>query len=421
MIKTKSLKKIVITLIAFVFTILCIQNMCYAAEFSVGASKSTLNIGETTTLTITATDCGGQFKISSSDANVVSVSSKASEWIENESKTYTLTAKNAGTATITVTAADVSDTSGDNEVTGSKTVTITVTEPPKAETPVTPATPTTQTTPTTPTKSSDATLKSITVGGKNYTNPKTDITASNVSSDTSSIKINAQTTDSKAQVTGIGTKELVTGTNKFTLKVTAENGTTKTYTIRITRLAEEKVTPNVVEENQPGEQKIEEQVLRLSSLALTGVELTPEFNSEVFEYTANIENVNEINVEAISNIEDALIEITGNTELLEGENIIIVKVAKGESIVEYKIILNKIMSIDEQIEDDTENDEETNNKTSIIGIIQNWWNGPGKTETIFIGTLALFGTAVIFAIVSYQYGTEVKSLTSRAKHENEKI
>ena len=413
--KTSSLRKMVITLIILVFSILCINNACYAASFSVGASKTALNVGDTANFTITASDCGGQFKVSSSDANIVSISSKASEWIENETKTYTITAKKAGTASITVTASDVSDTSGDHEVTGSKSVTITVTEPKKEETPVT------QTTPSTPvqTKSSDATLKLITVGGKTYTSPKTDITAPNVSADTSSIKINAQTNDSKATVTGTGTKELVTGTNKFTLKVTAENGATKTYTIRITRLAEEKVTPNVVEDNPQETQKTESKPLRLNSLILMGTEITPEFNSEVFEYRASVVNIDDIKVEAISDDIEAKIEITGNTELIEGENVVIVKVIKDEEIVEYKIIINKTIEVEEKEEDNILDKDEIKNKINVIGIIQNWWNGPGKTETIFIVTLALLGASIIFASASYKYSIKSKSIARRAKSENE--
>ena len=406
--KTNSLKKMIITLIILVLSILCVNNACYAASFSSSASKTSLNVGDTANFTITASECGGQFKISSSDDSVVSISSKASEWIENETKTYTITAKKAGTASITVTASDVSDTSGDHEVTGSKSVTITVTESKKEETPVTP-------TPQVQTKSSDTTIKLITVGGKTYTNPKTDITAPNVSADTSSIKISAQANDSKATITGTGTKELVTGTNKFTLKVTAENGATATYIIRITRLAEEKVTPNVVEE-QVSEQE-ETQPLRLNLLTLIGAELTPEFNSEIFEYSANVVNIDEIKIDATSDDIEAKIEITGNTDLIEGENVIIVKIIKGEENVEYKIILNKTIENEEKEEDNIEYKDE--NKFSIIGIIQNWWNGPGRTEIVFISTLALLGASLIFAATAYKYNDKVKSTAKRAKNENE--
>ena len=342
---SKSLKIKLITFITIlIFAILGFNNMSFAASFSASAKNTQLNVGDTTTLTISATDCGGRFTISSSDPNVVSVSSGA-EWIENTSLSITLTAKKAGTATITVVPADVSDTSGENEITGSKTVTITVKE--KVVTPP----------PAQNSKSTDATLKSITVGGKTYNNPKTDITVASVSADTSSIKIEAQTNNSKATVTGVGNKDLTAGTtNSFTLKVTAESGATQNYIVRVPRLAQDDSKPNVIEEKEEEEPEEEIKVL-LKSLAIKGViseeeekidlALTPEFSSEVYEYTLTIppeqNEITKLDVEAIGAQEDFTIEITGNEELVDGENTvtILVKSKDGEKTATYQILVVK--------------------------------------------------------------------------------
>lgn len=50
-----------------------------------------------------------------------------------------------------------------------------------------------------------------------------------------SINVSAKATDSKARISGIGTKKLSEGSNKINIVVTAENGNKKTYTINVTR------------------------------------------------------------------------------------------------------------------------------------------------------------------------------------------
>ena len=94
-------------LLLFSLILLCFSSKSYAASFSAKAANNTLNVGDTTTLTITANDCVGKFTISSSDQNIVAVSS-SSKWIENTSSSITLTGKKAGNVTITVIAQNVS-------------------------------------------------------------------------------------------------------------------------------------------------------------------------------------------------------------------------------------------------------------------------------------------------------------------------
>lgn len=397
---SKSLKIKLITFITIlIFAILGFNNMSFAASFSASAKNTQLNVGDTTTLTISATDCGGRFTISSSDPNVVSVSSGA-EWIENTSLSITLTAKKAGTATITVVPADVSDTSGENEITGSKTVTITVKE--KVVTPP----------PAQNSKSTDATLKSITVGGKTYNNPKTDITVASVSADTSSIKIEAQTNNSKATVTGVGNKDLTAGTtNSFTLKVTAESGATQNYIVRVPRLAQDDSKPNVIEEKEEEEPEEEIKVL-LKSLAIKGIiseeeekidlALTPEFSSEVYEYTLTIppeqNDITKLDVEAIGAQEDFTIEITGNEELVDGENTvtILVKSKDGEKTATYQILVVKQPKEVEAVAvaapvETTQIPQEVEQELSIPKIL----------IAVFTSIIAIAG--IVFGVIEYRY------------------
>lgn len=64
-----------------------------------------------------------------------------------------------------------------------------------------------------------------------------------VPNNVSSITIGATAADSKATVSGAGTKNLNVGANKFSVVVTAESGAAKTYTITVTRQAAQTATP----------------------------------------------------------------------------------------------------------------------------------------------------------------------------------
>ena len=411
--------KLMLFLVMFVFAMIFLKTSTYAYSYNITASKTTLNVGDTASVTIKADDCLGQFSITSSDSSVVSVSD-TSKWLENNSATINITAKKAGKANITLTAKNVSDTSGEIDVTGSKSVSITVSEPKKEETKV--ETPKEETPKAeTPAKSSDATLKSITISGKKYNNPNTSITAPSVSADTSSTKIEAVVNNSKAKVTGTGTKELVTGTNKFTLKVTAEDGSTKSYTIKVTKLAEEVTTPNIVDEsNQESEEEKQEEIeLRLSSLVIEGVELIPKFEAEVFEYSVFITNIDELKVDAKANIEDAAIDITGNKEFKEGENTILIKLTKDDKTAEYKVIVHKtgINSILGNNENKVDNDKKENKKIGFVGTITDWWNKSGMQTIIYACVLGLLSAAISFAITIYKYTKPARETAKRIKED----
>ena len=391
-------KKIILALILMLLLVLFIQTPSFAASFSISAAKSSLNEGNTTTLTINGKGCLGKFTIASSDSSIVSVS-EGSTWIEDANKSITLTAKKAGKATITVAASNVSDVAGESDVTGSKTVSITVAAPSSG------GTTTSKPNNNTSSKSSDATLKSITVGGKTYSKPSTSITAPNVSSDTSSIKISAAVNNSKAKVSGTGTKDLKTGTNKFTLKVTAENGNTKTYTITVVKLAEESTEPNL-----PDESNTEEQKLRLTSLGIEGAELSPEFKDDVFEYSTNIFDVSAVRVNAVSSDPEAIMEITGDTDLIDGENTVVVKLTKGENVVEYKIKVIKI-----QLEPQETEEQNTIEETNDFNFLE-FLKRHSTLLIVCLGILISTGVAIGFGITNYRNSDKTKKEKPISKH-----
>ncbi len=349
----KNIKKSILILLVAVISMFLFQLKSEAASFSV-SGKQNLTVGETTTFTLSVSDALGKFTITSSDNSVISISGDTVPWFEGTgSHSVTLKANKAGKATITATATNASNTAGTQDLTGSKSVTITVTEP---------APP-----PATDNKSGDANLKSITVAGKTYTDPSQDFTIK-VGADVAQTEVSAQANHSAAKVSGTGRKELSTGSNIIKLTVTAENGATKTYTVRINKAADTSNTqPNRTDTSNDNQEPTEEpdqtqeepELLRLTYLMIEDAELSPEFDSEVFEYTVSVTNLDRLDIVKVANSEDAVIEITGNDELVDGENIIIIKLTKDEEVVEYKITATKTTVIlTEPEEENVEPEEE---------------------------------------------------------------
>jgi len=140
-------------------------------------------------------------------------------------------------------------------------------------------------------KSSNNNLSTLRVDGVSVPN----FSASNTSYDLgtvdkTSITIAATASDTKAKVSGIGTKDLVYGLNSFPVVVTAENGATKTYTVAITR-------------NDPRSNNNFLSEITLSSGTL-------DFNKETGSYVVEVENdVTSITIGA--NVEDTKSSLVG--------------------------------------------------------------------------------------------------------------
>lgn len=372
----KKLKSIIVLLILLI-GILITKDTYATSGFSVSTSSKEVYAGDTTTFNIIATECGGKFKIESSDTSVVTIS-ESSPWIEAEVKTITITAKKEGNATITITAENVSDLSGENDIEGFKTIQVNViqknstSEPPVNQN-------NNNSNNNKPTKSKDATLKGIWITPKQYdfsgfSPNKTEYTTK-VPSNVNSLEVRASTTNEKATYTVTGNKDLKEGTNLIKVLVTAEDGTQKTYTIRVTKLAQEDNLPGNIDEGKE---------IFLTSLGIEGLEITPEFKSNIFSYQLKVDkDVTKLDIKPKANVENAVIEITGNNELKTGENIvnILVKTADGSKTVTYQILVEKLpASEDEPLPEEnineptvpatTEPEQETDEMSILqIGII----------------------------------------------------
>ncbi len=180
-----------------------------------------------------------------------------------------------------------------------------------------------------PKKSDDKSLKSLTVTGFEFDpvfDPEITDYSVIVGADVEKIEIKAEANDAKATVNIPEAQTLVDGDNLIKIIVTAEDQTTRTYTINATK-------------------QTEESALGLTSLKVEGYTLSPKFSPSVYEYKITImdQNVNNLNITATSNEKNAKIETTGNTNIKNGENTIIitVKPEDGSEAVTYKIIATK--------------------------------------------------------------------------------
>ena len=127
--------------------------------------------------------------------------------------------------------------------------------------------------------------------------------------------------DKKSEISITGNNDLQMENNVILVTVTAENGEQKTYTINAVRSNK----ANLINS-------------KLENLAIENTILVPDFNPNVFDYTAEIENnVNSLNILAVPQIEKATVSIVGNENLQFGENeiIVTVKSENGESVNKY--------------------------------------------------------------------------------------
>lgn len=191
-----------------------------------------------------------------------------------------------------------------------------------------------------PEESNDKELKTLEITGDYELTPafSKDVTeySLTVGADVDSLEIKAEASDDNAKVEITGNDNLLMGENTVEIKVTAEDGTVRTYKINVTKGEAE--TANT---------------LSLSELTVAGYTLSPEFSSNVYQYVLNIENptITSLNVNAKSNVDSAVIEIAGNNELKLGENIItiLVKSEDGTEVTTYQITVNITEKQEEQI------------------------------------------------------------------------
>ena len=293
------MKKALFKLLLFVVMVACPVIARASGGISISPTSLTVDVGKTRTFTITAINTHGSVTLSSSDSSVAVINTNSWETGEIESgqtvsTTITVTGVSEGSATIAI---NIDATTFDNEVLSpERTVTVVVKN-----------------------VSSNNNLSSLKVDDESVPNFSPSLTTYNIETAKASINIAATAEDTKATIAGTGNKTLKYGKNSYEVKVTAENGSVKTYTVNVTR-NDTRDTNNY-----------------LKSLS-TNIG-TISFNKDTLKYTLDVGNdVEKIVVSAEAESDKAKVTGTGEKTLKYGENKLEVKVtAENETQRTYVI------------------------------------------------------------------------------------
>lgn len=204
-----------------------------AAGAYITASSYTIYVGDTVTFTVGANNAAGYITVSG-DVNDY-------DWFDNSTKTYSVKATSTGTIDVNIQGV-VADYNTEKDISVNSSISVKVIQRPSSnqsqssqqntQTNLQQGSQTTET--DTTSKSNDASLASLQISDGTLSPAfKSGTTNYELSlpSDAESIKIEAKANDSKASVSGAGEISLKQGNNKIEIIVTAEDGTTKTYTI----------------------------------------------------------------------------------------------------------------------------------------------------------------------------------------------
>ena len=366
---SKKIKKIFIVLI-FGFIIWILSNSTKAAYVSISPSTTSANPKQTVTLTISS-DCIGKVNLSVSNGSL----SANSVFIDG-SQTVNVVVGNSGTTVVKAIPADMSDSSGTTvsikETSTSISIKNTSSGTTNNSTNNNANTGTQSNKPSTTEKSSIATLSNLGIRPNDFSGFKANKYSYNVEvpNNVETIEVYANKGQSGQTISGTGTKKLKEGTNTFNVVVTAEDGKTqKTYTINVIRKQKEgEDSPEEKPEENTEENPMEE-VFGLTDLKIEGIELEPKFQTDIYEYRVELkENIDKLDITTLAAEVGSDIEITGNENLQEGENIIIVKGYNEAKTTAYQIIVNKILDKKEDVINEQNPNKDNIKKIIIISV-----------------------------------------------------
>lgn len=400
------MKKIIISFIVGI--LLLGNNIINAASYNFNFSGPTeATNGQTVTLTITGSGLTGKVTLSATNASL----SSSSVWVEKNS--VNVTAKITGfPAKITATPSELTDNDYNIVSLGSKSITINEKKPPttgggtgggsstgggtssggsssKPNTKPSTGSGSSQTSNKSEVpnesniengnvKSSNNYLQSIILSAGNlspeFYRETFEYTVENLDETITEIEIGATAEDERASISGLGKISLQEGENRLPISVTAENGNVREYIVVVNR-----------------KENLEESDLRLESLEISKINKEGEFSNleigfdkEKFEYNVDVEeDVENLDVRATVEKEGIIVEVTGDKNLQEGENIVIVTLMSQENNdiqTHYIIKVNRESAI----------------KTSseVVKINEEW-----KVVTIGILLMVLVSEIIIYAIL----------------------
>lgn len=317
--KTRINKIWFIIFLTITFLVLFSSKSNAAVKLNLKVSKTTVAPNEKFTVTVSASGGAGYATVKVKNASIVSNSATVDLMLQS-SGTVTCKANSSGTITVSASGvlADNNTEKDENVVASPKTVKIKSSSSSSSG----------GSSGSSSSKSSDATLKMLGVNPSKYdfsgfSKNKTTYNVK-VPSSVDSLSVYATTSSSKAKYSVSGNTNLKGGTNLIKVTVTAEDGTKKTYTIRVTKeVDEEDVTPNKIDEEDENEEKEENQEnggIGLSSLEISGYELNQEFNTNIYNYYVVIGNVKFSSIDELKELVKSAVNFEGaKTEIKVNE------------------------------------------------------------------------------------------------------
>lgn len=174
-------------------------------------------------------------------------------------------------------------------------------------------------------RSSNNYLKNLNISSGEFKfDKKVNEYAVTVKNEVENINVTGEVEDSKSKVTGLGNYKLKEGINNITIKVTAETGSVRTYTLKVTRI----VKNNTVIPNN-----------NLKSLTINNYQINFDKNVVLYNITIEDEKSLEFNYETES--ADSSVVINGNENLKNGSVITVKVTAIDGSTKEYKFNISK--------------------------------------------------------------------------------
>ncbi len=409
-------KKVILSILMFIGIISIKQNV-FANTANISINPSSPRVGDAVTITVTVSNVN----TATVTANVSGVVNGTVKVVGGDmegnlgtfSKSQTFTAQSAGQISVNVSGSCVingekQNTSGSASATVSPKPTPTPTTQPTANPTNRPTTPTPTPLPTripsetnnnnnndnNEPKSSNNHLKSLSINvGKlkpafnrentNYTvefDEDFDLKA------LKSIKVSGEKEHDKASVTGLGEKSLQEGENTISVEVKAENGSVRTYNIKV-------VKPTTLQQSD----------LRIKSLVVNKINkennfikasLNEEFSPDKFEYTMDVDK-DIIGLDVTPNLENEniIVNIEGVNNLQPGENIVKITLTSSDDAnvkTVYTIKVNK----EKEPETLATTDGEVTKKEPLAFL-----KGPKGLLTIVIGIIVILVIALVTLMV----------------------
>ena len=341
--------KKVIFIFSFIMVIIFGTNVTNAASVNLSATSENVNIGDNATINATFTAAAWNINVSGngiSGGNYASQTDDLSE--KTTTKTFKLDTSKEGTYTIKMQG-DITDENGKTTKI-EKSITVKVN---KSNSEPIQSTPTTSSNTTTASKSTEARLSNFGIKPNDFSGFKRDKTeySTEVPNNVTKVNVYATALDKNAKVSGAGDVQLKEGENTVKVTVTAEAGNTKVYTLTIKRrtAAEDATATTNDDTTTTNTEATTSDAFGLESLDIKDVKLKPSFKTEIYKYEIDLnKDLSQLDISAIPTDDDTTVEIAGNEDLKDGENLITIVVAnkKTKETATYQITVNKNVEVE---------------------------------------------------------------------------